>query len=134
MTIASIVHGLIIAEEALTVVIPEERWFGASAIDEANRPTPLFAVIRYGVRTRGMSNIHRIPLEIWVHDEPGSYGTINSVIADLRGTLDGVVHHGDSDGNELMSADWVSDSGDLYDPGYRTIVRNTSYNLIGQGV
>lgn len=134
MSIASILHGLILEESRLTDVIPPDRWFAASAVDEKNRPDALFAVIRYGVRSRGMAHLHRLPMEIWVHDEPGSYGTINSVVADLRGILDGVVHHEDSDGNELMSADWVSDSGDLFDPGYRTIVRNTSYNLIGKGV
>lgn len=134
MTIASIVLDLIKAENTLTTAIPEEKWFAASSIDEANRPDPLFAVLRYGTTIPGMAHIKRGTLEIWVHDLPGSYKRINDVIANLYGTLNGVVHQQDSDGNELLSADWVSDSGDLFDPGYRTIVRTTSYNLIRKGV
>ena len=136
MTLRSILRDHLSGDPEISAIIPKQLWFPSGSITEENRPTPSgpFAVMRFGVATIGVSNIKRFSGELWVHDEVGSYETIDSLIASVFRRLNGVVHLQDSDGNELMSADWVSDSGDLYDPGYRTIVRTTTYNLIGQGV
>lgn len=115
----------------LVAGLPPLQVFAASALEE--RPAdPPFAVVRFGTTGRGMGKIVRAHADIWVHDEPGSYVRIDNILAAIRGTLDGVNHLADGVGNEIISAEWTSDSGDLIDQGYRTITKNTGYDLIGR--
>jgi hypothetical protein len=127
-------RGLIIDEETLTDLIPEARWKSSGSMSEDNAPPRPFGVIRYGLTTPGMGEVKRGTVTIWIHDELGDYGLINSVLERLYGTLNGREHVADGEGNELVLVEWQNDSGDLYDPGYKTITRNTTFNLIGKGV
>lgn len=108
--------------------------FGAGGLTEDSLPDSLFAVIRFGVFTRGMSHIKTGNADIWVHDRGGDYGRIDAALERIYGTLDGAEHVQEQDGSaELIQATWNSTSGDLYDPGFRTITKNSSYRLVGTG-
>lgn len=114
--------------------IPEERWLSSGSLNVDNAPPRPFAVFRYGVTSQGMAAIKRGLVTIWIHDEPGTYTGIDGIIKRLNGILDGVEQVSDGQGGELIRCEWQSNSGDLIDPGFRTITKNTTFNLIGKGV
>jgi hypothetical protein len=76
--------------------------------------------------------VRRRRLEVWIHDEEGSYSLIDKVIGLLYKNLDGLEHvtYGSS---ELIMCEWVSDSTDLYDDGYRTNTKSTMFDIVGTG-
>lgn len=130
----SIIREILIGNEELTAIIPAERWYGAGAVSEDNTPASPFAVMRFGVVDRGMAEIHRGNVTIWIHDTRGTYRTVDNVLSLIAGILDGREHVSDALGNELIRAEWLNTSGDLFDTGYRTITRNATYNVVGRGV
>lgn len=130
----TLLRDLIIQDPALTTLIPAERWKGSGSVTEENKPDTMFAVIRYGIENRGMSDKKRCLVTIWVHDSQGTYEDINKVLDALYGRLNGVAGQQDGSGNEIMSCEWQSNSGDLIDTGFRTITRNATFELIGKGV
>jgi hypothetical protein len=71
---------------------------------------------------------------IWIHDRGADYSKIDAGLSAVSGTLDGAEQVSEQDGSaELIRAEWTSTSGDLFDPGFRTITKNSSYRLIGTG-
>jgi hypothetical protein len=97
-----------------------------------NLPARPFAVIRLGVTSPGMAHIKRGTAEIWIHDDPGSYDRIDAILKSVYDRLNGAEHLTDEAGNELMSSTWRGTSGDLNDPGFRTITKNISFEIVGK--
>lgn len=129
MSMRELVYGLTARDPDLNLLIPEDRWYSAGAVEDT--PSRPFAVMRYGVRTRGMGDVLRIPLTFWVHQERGSFDTVDAVIQRIKVVL------GQSSGTVqgstvLVSADWSGDGEDLQDPAYRTNVRTSGWTLIGK--
>lgn len=130
----ALLRTLIIETIALTDLIPAERWKPGGSIVADNIPERKFAVIRFGTVTTGLAHIKRVPVSIWIHDDHGSYGEIDAVLKALTDRLDGVEQQqGDGD-VEIISIEWDNNSGDLYDPGYRTITKNWNATIIGKGL
>lgn len=61
---------------------------------------------------------------LWVHDDPGDYLRIDSILIACQKELVGQVPGG-------IYAQWQGNSGDLADDVRGTIVRNSEYRLIG---
>lgn len=102
------------------------------AVDVDTPPTRPFLQVRWGRNNVGLDIVSRRDLTIWVHDEPGDYGRIDSIILRLRALLP--VLEGSSNGlGHLMAAEWTGDSEDLTDDGHGTIARTTSFSLVGSG-
>lgn len=127
-------RNLIVFHAPLTDLIPEERWKPAGSVVADNLPERMFSVIRWGTFAPGMAEIKRGAVSVWIHDNPGTYGDIDAVLNLLYGRLNGVEQEMDEEGNEIVKLEWVNTSGDLYDPGYRTITKNVNFNIIGKGL
>lgn len=124
-----------IIEDAIIIQdIPAERWKSSGSLNNENAPARPFAVIRFGVDSPGVGDIRRTQVTVWIHDEPGSYGRIDRILERLKAILNGKEHVSDGQGNEMIHCGWESNSGDLYDPGFKTISRNATFNLVGKGV
>lgn len=134
MTTRALLRQMILEDGDITDIIPAERWLSSSSLNDDNAPERPFAVIRWGVSNFGMADVNRGTATIWIHDEQGDYGTIDDVLKRLRAILDHREHVADEDGNEIMSCEWAGNSGDLYDPGFRTIAKNATFNIVGKGV
>lgn len=130
----SIIRGLLVENDELTDIIPPDRWIGAGALTEDNLPPIPFAVIRFGLTNPGMGDVYKGSVTFWVHDTRGTYESIDRVLSLIAGSLDGREHVSDEDGNELIIAEWQSNSGDLFDTGYRTITKTSTYQIVGKGV
>lgn len=128
----ALLRGLLIANVKLIAEIPAERWIeGGSVVDTPPRP---FAVIRFGGVFRGVpkSLVGTRRAEIWIHDEPGTYTKIDSIIAEIKRTIDGVGPIKDEH-SSISEIAWVSDSTDLFDDGYKTITKSTGFDITGSG-
>jgi hypothetical protein len=93
-----------------------------------------FLQLRWGINDIGLNKtpVTRRALTIWVHDSPGDYGRIDTIILRLRALLPTL--EGQSNGlGHLMAVEWTGDSEDLTDDGHETITRNTGYSLVGSG-
>lgn len=135
MSTRTIFRDLMTVDETLQQIgLVEDNIVSSGSLSGDNRPPSPFAVIRWGVENPGMGEMTRRLVTIWVHDEPGTYDTIDRILKRLKAILDGVANITDGQGNWLSLVTWQSDSGDLYDPGYRTITKNSTYEIIGTGV
>lgn len=106
----------------------------AFAVDVDTPEDRPFLQLRWGRNDVALSKteIGRRTLTIWVHDQPGDYGVIDSVIFRLRALLPTLA--GQSNGlGHLTAVEWSGDSEDLADDGHRTIARNSSFVLVGSG-
>lgn len=91
----------------------------------AQRP---FIVIRVGPKLRGpFPGVHVHNAAIWVHDEPGDYGRIDTALEEIRAAIEGSVPEADG-----VAARWLGDSQELADDLLGTILRNTTYQLNGK--
>lgn len=113
----------------------DESIFAAGAIREDSLPSRPFAVIHLGVFNPGMAHVKDGSCTIWIHDDGGDYDRIDQALQAIYGRLHGAEHVSEQGGSaELIRAEWTATSGDLFDPGFRTITKNSSYRLIGTGV
>lgn len=85
---------------------------------------------RWGLRNSPGKQV----LTIWVHDQSGSYGRINLVLKRVQEILANAFQVEGSDGRVLTQADWRGDSADLWDDGFRTITRNSAYDIVSREV
>jgi hypothetical protein len=106
----------------------------AFAVDVDTPDARPFLQLRWGRNDVALSQteVGRRTLTIWVHDQPGDYGVIDSIVLRLRALLPTLV--GQSNGlGYLIAVEWSGDSEDLADDGHRTIARNSSFVLVGSG-
>jgi|SRR6185295_19206289 len=111
--------------------ITDENAFAVDVDTPEQRP---FLQARWGANEVALSKteVGRRTLTLWVHDEPGDYGRIDTIIFRLRSLIPTL--EGESNGlGHLIAAEWSGDSEDLSDDGHRTIARWTSFSLVGTG-
>lgn len=126
---------LIAATPDVVAEIPISNWHQASDVDEVPPPKP-FGMYRIsgtgpGVTRRGPGR--QVRLELWIHDNPGSYARIDRLLGKLEVTFDAAVHASAAEGDSISQADFDSRSPDLDDSGFKSICKASIYTLIGKG-
>ena|ERR1041385_7338539 len=126
----TLVFQAIVNDSTLTTLgIGSPNSFAGDVDTPADRP---FLQLRWGRNDVGLDVVTRRTLNIWVHDEDGDYGRIDSIVLRLREllpTLEGM----ENGSGHLMAVEWTGDSEDLVDDGHKTITRYTSFSLVGSG-
>jgi hypothetical protein len=120
-------------EPTLTALVPGG-WHQQGSLDIA--PERVFGTYRLRGSTQSVTSrspSREVGLEVWVHDDPGSYLRIDDILKELERILDGVVHVSAAAGESISQTKFESRSPDLNDDGLRTICKMTSYTLIGKG-
>jgi len=106
--------------------------YGAGGTDSPPERRP-FIEIRAGGRIRGpYPGVAQQYATIWVHDAPGDYMLIDSLIEEIKDALCGSSREAPVSETDAVSCRWMSDSGELADDGYGTITRNTQFQLNGR--
>jgi hypothetical protein len=107
--------------------------YSANAIDDAERKP--FVMLRWE-ETQSRWGLRNSPgkqvLTVWAHDQSGSYARINLILERVREILSESFHIVGADGRILTQADWRGDSADLWDDGFRTITRNSAYDIVSR--
>lgn len=113
----------------VTSLVPAPRIISSGALTGRQDANP-FIVIRMMPMTRelGEGVAHSQNVEIWAHDQPGSYGRIDSILAAVRAALVGQVALPGA-----VACRWQGDSGDLADDGLATITKNSAFRCVGTG-
>lgn len=110
--------------------MPAGAVYAANAVDNpTQRP---FVVIRWEGNAKAFKNVGQQTVSIWVHDNLGDYARINSAIDALREQLPEYVHISGTDGHTITCIEWQGDSGELYDDGYQTVTRNSSFRVVSR--
>jgi hypothetical protein len=104
----------------------------AFAVDVDTPTARPFLQLRWGVNAPGLSVVTRRFLVVWVHDEPGDYERIDSVIARLRTLLPSLAGTKNSFAS-IVAVEWTGDSEDLVDDGHKTFARTSSFTVVGSG-
>jgi hypothetical protein len=104
--------------------------FNSNDADTPNvRP---FMVFRWGATSPGMDIVRKRILQIWVHDEPSDYSTIDTAlnrVRDILTSLFGV--NVDTTSKWVLQIDWELDSDDLSDDIQRTVTRYSQFSVVG---
>jgi hypothetical protein len=112
----------------LTALIPSTRIYSSGSLFAVPDVKP-FLMIRLEPMLLGPFNgTEWQDSSIWIHDVPGSYVLIDSVLSAVR---EAMISAGSAEGdNQFMTALHQGDSQDLVDDGFNTITRNGSYRLV----
>jgi hypothetical protein len=102
------------------------------AVDVDTPQARPFLQCRWGRNDEGLDVVTRRNLVVWVHDVPGDYAKIDSIILRLRELFPTLISQSNGLG-WVVGVEWAGDSEDLTDDGHRTITRNTSFVLVGSG-
>lgn len=108
-------------------------FYGSNSADD---PPDQFVVIHWedmpsGALSRERSFGPQI-VTVWFHDHDRTYELVNAGIIRTKAILDAAVHVPGVDGWTITQCDWQGDSGDLWDDGYQTVTRNTSYRVVAR--
>lgn len=115
-------------------LLPQDQIFAAGSLQvpPADRP---FMHIRFEDTTPGLiPEVSLTRLSLWVHDAPGSYLGIETILREARTALVGA----DAQVGQVrdlasgVAVVWQGESGDLSNPDYGTILRFSSYDLHGK--
>lgn len=115
---------------ALTAVVQvaDIRASGSLKAPPSRKP---YIVIRTGAETEELNDgdaplVTSQSATIWIHDEPGSFDRIDSILALVRDALIGAVTSPNG-----IACIWQGNSGELADASLGTITRNSSFRLVG---
>ena len=110
-------------------VAAEQVW-GANALDT---PTAWpFIVHRWEEKVPSFKLVGTESITVWVHDKPGDYAQINTILEWMKDTLTNMIHVPGADGFIVTCVDWTGDSGDLWDDGWGTITRNSGFRVVSR--
>jgi len=116
----------------VTELVPVESMYGAGSLEASPADKP-FVVIHVGSEVTEIPGISRTMATVWAHDEVGNYLTIDDLLQRVRNTLCG---NGETTGQVLTSggiaARWVGDGPDQSDPVLGTLMRSSTYRLLGR--
>jgi hypothetical protein len=93
-------------------------------------PTP-FAIYRIVDAPPTVVGSPQPRLEVWIHDNRGSYVRIDALIELVRTVLVAAVPMENST-HRIVDVEWTGDSPDLVDDGYNTNTRNARFTLTGR--
>jgi hypothetical protein len=116
--------------EELTTVLPDIPVMGGGAMEAPPSARP-FAVIRLIdnliILRDGFTPVAgNTPVQVWVHDEPGSYVQIEEILDTIRDQLPSQVAEAGA-----HCCEWNGRSGDLADDNYKTITKYGLLTLVG---
>lgn len=113
-------------DEDLTALVPLANIYGGGALQSAPKIKP-FLIINYAPSFRSNVRTSVSSLIVAVHDDPGDYGRIDQTLLRVKELFNNAIPG--EPGSTVV--EWLTDSQDLADDGYGTIMRNSSYRLIG---
>lgn len=133
MTLQVTTYQLLTTQPALVAVVPIERWFRRGGQIDASL-VPYVVLGWMGTATTGGRNSPEL-LDLYVHDEVGSYGIIDNFLKLAKPVLEAAVHYKGTNGLgfSLVQADYQGKSQDGIDEGNGTSFKYSSWKILGGG-
>ncbi len=105
--------------------------YGSNATDSPTRTKP-FIVINYRETPKSFANVGAEELLVWAHvhrELMRDYTVVNAILNRAREIITELPQTLGSDGWEFTAASWQGYSGDLFDDGYNSLTRNSSFRV-----
>lgn len=121
-------YGKLTQDGPFTSVIQNGSVFAGGSMEDAPALKP-FVILRFLPRVPALPEdaAHFQRAEVWCHDEPGSYLRIDQALSLAEAAL-----VGPATGSGIY-AEWEGQGTDLFDDGWKTITRYSSFKLTGSG-
>lgn len=131
MDIRKWLYDRITTSSPIITVVPAARVLGAGSAEGAVLVKP-FIMIKMGsvlpeLEGDDGADVVGANVEIWVHDNPGSFARIDALLKLIKERLEGPIP---TDGG--VACRWQGDSTELSDEGFGTITRYGSYKVFGK--
>lgn len=133
MSLQATTFQLLAAQPALVDAVPTERWFRRGGqIDRSQVPYVVLAWL--GPLTTSGRNSPQL-LDVYVHDELGSYTRIQDILGIIKPVLENTTHYRGTSGTgfPFVCADYLGKSGDEVDQGNGTAFQFSSWKILGGG-
>ncbi len=132
MSSGAIVQALL-ADDVVRDYVGSEGVYSDYALDTPPR-NDFFIILRWGNQSyrREVRN-GPVFLNLWAHqpEEMGNdYTDINNLLEACRQVLEGMEHVIGADDIRVTNAIFTGHGGNVYDPGFRTYARSSSYNVL----
>jgi len=128
------VYSLLVGDTELSALgITASTIFASNAVDTVTASP--FLVLRWEEQTArwGIANQRgKQLLTVWAHDRTGDYSRINAILKRVETILTLALHVPGTDGMTLTQCEWRGESSDLYDDGFKTITRNSAYDVVSR--
>lgn len=124
-----LVYAALTSSAPLVAAIPEDRWIQGGSVDSP--PARPFAIYRIVDVPPSVVGSGQPRLEVWIHDNRGSYTRIDSILELVRTVLYSAVPMENAT-HRIVDVEWTGDSPDLVDEGYNTNTRNARFTLTGR--
>lgn len=92
-----------------------------------------FLTLRWGITNPGVSVVRDRALVVWINDEPNDYSRVDQILQRVREVLTSIYGLQTATG-WITQIRWLTDSDDLTDDGNHTILRQSTYSIIGSGM
>lgn len=127
-----IAHALYSDTQLASLGVTREGTYAGDVDSPTQRP---YLVLRWLDTSRGVgrSATKQRNLTIYVHDGYNDYTRIDAIVRRIRQVFESIAGARTATG-WITQVDWLTDSGDLSDDTSRTIMRTTSYNVVGSGM
>lgn len=93
-----------------------------------------FIILRWGAQNyRRAARTGPIFLTLWAHqteDKGNDYTNLNKILERCRIVLEGMEHVVGADNVSVTNAIFTGHGGNIYDPGFKTYARSSSYNVL----
>lgn len=142
MSLRRIVQQMLVTDSALIDLVGG-RVIGSTGLDgegdlAAGVARPFLTWRLSGTYPGSSRRVSTLGLEVWAHQEPGSYLLVDKILKEVTRLFDGAIQVTDEDPEYrgmawLMEATYQQHSPDLYDDIRRTNTRSVSYVLAGSG-
>lgn len=127
MTYAQTVYEWLTSDPAVAAELPAERWYGRGAVvDTPETPWGLLVHLST-IRLGGGRDVY--PMQVAVHDEPGSYVRIDMIQDLVVVRLKALAQFTGAGGVRVVQADYLGRGGEETDPDRRTIYKMTNWQL-----
>lgn len=118
------------SDAALGDIIHPDNWHSRGSLTDRPDEMP-FGVVAFSVESPGLASIRRIAVDVYVHDERGSYLLVDSALDNVERVCQEMVHVKTARA-EILQVEYSGRSGDLEDDGFRTMTRYSSFQIIGK--
>lgn|SRR5882757_1400302 len=109
--------------------IDETVIYASNATDSPDR-TRMFLVVRFEEVGKSFPGVGPSRVAIWFHvpkEKEQDYGKLDLLMLRTKELMQSVEHRDGADGWRLTAPTWDGDSGDLFDDGYNTLTRYSTY-------
>ena len=103
-----------------------------NSVDSVPRDLERFITFGYSDAVRAFKSYGAVEMIVWVHqfrEASNDYGEIDKAILRIRQLMNEAVEIQGEDGWKISSVHWLGDSGDLFDDGYKTLCRNSTFRI-----